>query len=292
MINAIVDKQLGFNLQMTCNGMLVYLDNCAIITLAKDTTGLRDLFLEVFSTGCELLFSETNAVEITGPSYEREIEQIRAFLDAIGPRWLLATLDPGEVMAREEDGLRPPDSYIAPELLKALVGEDWNRQQAERGIISLDASTFRLSAFLDVLGPQREFLQTRKGEMDQHLMAAVAQHRKELKGGRIPAPDPVFHTSAPCSFAYKALLRQLVMDRSRQVKAGDGMDLFHASLAAAFASVAVLDKGWAARVNDLPKPHALAPCLGVNQLPRFVEQLKQNVQRLHVENSRAPRPPG
>ena len=84
----------------TTSGLAIYLDNFALISLAKGDPSRRQRFLDVVHTGADLLFSLTNAAEVTGPQ-GRSLEAVRTFLDQVGPHWFPVELDPFVVTKRE-----------------------------------------------------------------------------------------------------------------------------------------------------------------------------------------------
>lgn len=66
MISATGDATvLTFN--MSVNGAVVYLDNWAIYDLAERDPLRRERFLSAVHSGIDLLFSVTNAAELSGP---------------------------------------------------------------------------------------------------------------------------------------------------------------------------------------------------------------------------------
>ena len=68
------------------SGPVVYLDSWAIGYLAEGDLQRRRRFIEAMR-GMDLLFSVTNAAELSGPQ-GRSADMVRAFLDEIGPRWV------------------------------------------------------------------------------------------------------------------------------------------------------------------------------------------------------------
>src|SRR5437660_3703628 len=98
MIRATADVD-GLTFKASVSGAVVHLDNWAIGDLAERDPSRRMRFIEAMR-GMDLLFSVTNAAELSGPQ-GRSADAIRAFLDEIGPRWFPAELSPIDVMDRE-----------------------------------------------------------------------------------------------------------------------------------------------------------------------------------------------
>jgi hypothetical protein len=141
---------MPFGLEMVVDGVAGYLDNWAIIELAKGDSERRNRFVRAMARGGDLLFSSTNAVEITGPQGSSS-QKVRAFLNDLSVHWVLVELDARRVMDRERQG----SSASAPfhiDLARAYVA---NRLSTSQGVHDLSEDFFRLGYFLDWLLPQR-----------------------------------------------------------------------------------------------------------------------------------------
>jgi hypothetical protein len=68
MIEVVAKKPDTVTLRVTVRRLAVYLDNWAIVALAKDRGPLREGFLRALTKGADVLFSVTNASEIVGPA--------------------------------------------------------------------------------------------------------------------------------------------------------------------------------------------------------------------------------
>ena len=88
------------NIRATVNGLPIYLDNHSYIQLAGRDEARRRRFIETLKLGGDLLFSLSNAAEISR-SRGDSAQRILAFLDEIGARWFPVELDPYEVTQRE-----------------------------------------------------------------------------------------------------------------------------------------------------------------------------------------------
>jgi hypothetical protein len=70
------------------SGLAIYLDNFSLISLAKGDPSRRKRLVAALHTGSvDLMFSVTNAAELTGP-LGQSFDAIKAFLDEVGPHWL------------------------------------------------------------------------------------------------------------------------------------------------------------------------------------------------------------
>ncbi len=86
MITVCPDPTDLFAMRASVNGLTVFLDNFAIIDLAKRDPDRRRRFIATLNRGVDVLFSVSNAAELSGPQGD-EIITIREFLDEIGTHW-------------------------------------------------------------------------------------------------------------------------------------------------------------------------------------------------------------
>jgi len=264
-------------LNASARGPVVYLDNWAFINLAKGDAWRRQRFLSAVHSGVDLLFSVTNAAELSGPQ-GRSSHAIRAFLDEIGPRWFPAKHDPIEVIKCEIEGKRPDACCVDQHFLKSYVADRLRSYEPGCGnVIDLSSDFFRLGPILDRVGPQRASIYETSAEFDELLksrMSAVHALSKrdplllDKKFPRIP-----FNAARPACFVYFNLLRIMAIE-ARCLKKGDGMDFCHAVVACAFASFATLDTRWKHRVASLPTPNRIARIYGPAELDQMVTDME------------------
>lgn len=269
-------------LNASVSGPVVHLDNWAIGELAEgDALRRRRFIYAMHSGGMDLLFSVTNAAEISGPQ-GRSADSVRAFLDEIGPRWFPARLDPAEVVKRELKGESPSSVCADENFLKSYVADQMRNYTACGKVVDLSNDFFRLGPLVDRLGPQRESIRRTSAQCDELLgnqMSAVREMSKrdalwlDKKLPRMP-----FHASRPACFVYMNLLRIMAVDAS-SVRPGDWMDFCHAVVACAFASFATLDNRWKRRVEALPKPNGLARIYSARELDAMIVDMESWVSR-------------
>lgn len=266
-----------FTINASVSGAVVSLDNWAFINLAKGDPSRRQRFLSAIHSGVDLLFSVTNAAELSGPQ-GRSANLVRAFLDEIGPRWFPAKHDVTEVIKLEIEGKAPDAVCIDDGFLKSYVADRLRPYAPGCGsVIDLSDGFFCLGPLLDRVGPQRESIYESSASFDELLknkMSAVRALSKrdplllDKKFPRIP-----FNSARPACFVYFNLLRIMTVDAS-SLKNGDGMDFCHTVMATAFASFATLDKQWKRRVESLPKPNQLARIYGPSELDQLVTDME------------------
>jgi hypothetical protein len=243
------------------SGAVVYLDNWALGDLAEGDPSRQKRFTGAMRSGLGLLFSVTNAAELSGPQ-GRSADAIRAFLDEIGPHWFPVELDQTEVVKRELSGADPGNSCVSEALVKSYVTDRMSAYLPGSGkVIELSADFFSLGAVLDWVGPQRDSIRKGSAEMDEALRSRIGEYTDKSRGDATwlneKFPSVPFNPHRRATFTYVNLVRTLIVEAA-PLKKGDGMDFCHAVMASAFASFATLDRRWKRRVEDLPKPNGLA----------------------------------
>jgi hypothetical protein len=274
MIETVAAMPDGVTLRVTVRRLAVYLDNWAIVALAKDSGPLRDRFLEALAGGADVLFSVTNASEIVGPTGASQ-DAVRAFLGLIGPHWIpIEGPDVVSVMEREAKG-GGRESCIAHDLLKKFFAGRNIALHGEQRLDLVGPEFFDLGHFLDWLVPQRDEIKITMTTFDTVLRNKLRELRHAYEGNKARfgsvLPQPTYDPTAPVTFCWTALLRLLVLQgKAYQWKRGDSADFCHAMLAASYSQFATLDKHWKRRVEALPKPNGLASIYYEPELDRFV----------------------
>jgi hypothetical protein len=125
--------------------------------------------------------------------------------------------------------------------------------------------------------------ETRKSteKIDEALINRVAdehtKHQKDPSHLDKAIPNEPYSRKMPTRFALLHLLRLLVTEaKTFTLKKGDGRDLCHAALGAAYGSMAALDKHWKRRVEALPGPNDLARIYSRNELDQLVDDLEKS----------------
>lgn len=264
-------------LNASVNGAAVSLDNWAFINLAKGDPSRRRRFIKAVHSGIDILFSVTNAAELSGPQGSSS-HAIRAFLDEIGPRWFPARLDPTEVVKREVEGRSPDECCVDQDFLKSYVADRLRPYTPGCGsVIGLSGDFFSLGPLLDRLSPQRQSIYATFAEFDDVLKGGMGKVHTLAK--RDPSlldskfPWRPFNPARPACFVYLNLLRVMAVE-ANSLKKGDAMDFCHAVVACAFASFATLDTAWKSRVARLPTPRRIARVYGPAELDQMVEDME------------------
>jgi hypothetical protein len=263
----------GVELDAFANGARVYLDNWAIIYLAKRDPIRRKRFVEALCAKGDLLFSITNVAELVGPKGQ-SAESVKSFLNELGAHWVPVTLNPFDIMAVERIGADPNRSFISKGLLLSYV-ENRMATYPRSEIIDLSETFFRLGPILDWVADSEQILNNSK-KFDA-LMKTVREYhdRYEQNSGRLDLRFRVFNPLQRASFTCANLMRTLIEEsKAHPAKTGDGMDFCHAVVGSAFAHFAALDKPWKRRVESLPKPNAVARIYSEPELDQMVTDIE------------------
>lgn len=260
-------------------GLAIYLDHFALMDLAEGEAKRRQRFLSALrSKEADLLFSVTNAADLTGP-LGNSLAAARDFLDEIGPHWFPVELDTFEVIERERRGATRSQCCLSERFLKDHLNNLTNDPPNPGSVVNLRTDFFLLGSVLDWVGRQRESIREGMRELDNVLFKKVAESRVELDGDPLwldrILPASRFEPSRPAEFARNNLLRTLILEaKTRPLKKGDGVDFSHAVMASAFANIAMLDKHWKRRVENLPKPNKLARIYFAPELGKMVSDIE------------------
>jgi hypothetical protein len=262
-------------LHATVDGPAVYLDNWAIGDLAEGDPSRRRRFVEAIHSGIDLLFSVTNAAELSGPQ-GKSADVVREFLDEIGPRWFPARLDVTEVIKDEARGVRPEKACVDENFFLSHVADQMRTQRTLGEIIAVSDSLFRLGPVLDRVGPQRESISRGAAAFDEMIKTKmIAIHEKcKRDPSLLDRKFPVlpFHPARPACFVYYNLLRVMAVE-AHSLKKGDGIDFCHAVVACAFSGFATLDARWKRRVRTLPL-NRLARIYSGSELDEMVRDME------------------
>jgi hypothetical protein len=251
----------------------IYLDNWAIIDLAKGPRSRRDTFLEALRRVGSVLFSFANAAEIGGPRGASEAA-VTDFLKAIGRYWVPFQMNAFRVEEREAAGR--VDAPIATELFLRLAARRYIETASKPGAAALDASDlFDLSAVIPLAqawhddGAEAAEL-TRRLREGIELLATSAATPAEAADLKLPAhgADPGRRVGFVIHHLFRTLVKQA---KSHRFKAGDGFDFCHAVMATAYASVATLDETWKQRVGLLPAEAQAPQVFYAPELDAFVD---------------------
>jgi len=260
------------------NGFGVYLDNDSLVELAKGSASRRKRFVDSLQGKGTLLFSWANAVEVAGPQ-GRSADAVRSFLDSIGPHWVPLELSPWEVVRREEAGLTA-ETVVSKTFMEAFF-KDRSHDLSEG---SAADPFFRLGVVVDWVQEHRDEIRTRADQIDDEfrklLEALRANFEIDATSMDRLLPPCQFDGRYPATFVLRHLQRLLISEaKAYQFKSHDGLDLCHATLAAAYGSLITLDSQWKRRVRALPESEKLARTYYRPEIDKLVAMMEALASR-------------
>jgi hypothetical protein len=280
MLETVVTSQGIVSIHATVRRVAVYLDNYSIISLARGPADRRERFVRALEYGADLLFSPTNAAEIIGPEYQSSLAVIKSFLDTIGPHWFpVEGVDIVAVLERESSGADRATACMSSWFVNQFFASRNIQLHGEQRMEAVEPGFFRLASVLDWLNPHRATIRRKLSELDQVLGDRLLRLRHAYEQDRQRfeqvLPEPRYEDSRPATFAFNGLVRCLAIEaKAYRFKKGDGADLCHSVVGAAFGTFATLDKHWKRRVNILPKPNRLARIYYEPELEQLVTDLE------------------
>jgi hypothetical protein len=274
-----------FSTRATVRKLGVYLDNYALIDIAKGPPALRQRVIDAFHHGADLMFSPTSAAEILGPQCSSSIDAIRSFLDDIGPHWFpLEGFEVSRVIALEGAGARPGEACLSEWFLRLFSAAHSLHLHGEQRLGFVGPEFFRLGFILDWLRPHRDDILRRLGDGEKQVQTTLRQFRQAYEQNRrgfdLVLPPPKLDPSRPATYLWAGLLRTLVLEaKASPFKKGDAADFFHAIMGSAYAHYALLDKHWKRRVVSLRGSASMARIYYRPELEAFVDDLEAATAR-------------
>ena len=228
---------------------LVYLDQWAYMSFAKDQRKLERFADEIVRSDATLAFSILNYYELSRISDLNQLSRIEDLLGQIWPRLVFVNSDPTAVIEREDD----PQSGMsnqAPHL------DDW--------MLSKFADRYR--AGMNPRNPKGFLLQLRNPRIADGLrdaycklvrgvIAAVEKSRDMYQRdgtARIevcsrPKGKPVPH---PTRYIFEQAVYSIVKGNFNTRNANEVADFLHMVVPLSYCDVVLLDKSWAARAHQ------------------------------------------
>lgn len=208
----------------------IYLDQDALADLAR-VEARRRRFLAMFQRKGTLLFSWTNAIDLSGPQHGTA-RRLRHFLDALGAYWIPLELNPWKVV-RKENGEEPFSG--TPCVSESFLQHYYPHVHGE---------TLSLAKVVDLIHEDRasaqQQLQRLKDEADQMVQAWRAEYVKDPTCLDHILPPVPFDPARPGTF----VLRELERLVTREAKGytwmpNDGVDFMHAAVSTAYGDFVV-----------------------------------------------------
>lgn len=217
----------------------IYLDQDSLADLARNESR-RKRFMDIWASKGELLFSWTNAFDLSGPEGDTAT-RIREFLDGLGPHWVPLEFNPWRVVRKEhgqEASSGTPcvsESFIRAYFLE--LGDDVTKLGPVVDLVQNDRMNTRLQ------------LQEVKTAADSMAQAFRADFVRDASSIDQKLPALPYDPARPTTSLLRDLERLVAREaRSYTWMPNDGVDFMHASVAAACADFLLLDKQWKRRV--------------------------------------------
>jgi hypothetical protein len=139
---------------------------------------------------------------------------------------------------------------------------------------------FQLGAVVDWAHQRRDKIRADTCGIDdalrERLAALRADYERDATSLDQALPPCQFNEQAPATFVLVHLQRLLIKEaKAYQFKRGDGLDLCHAVLAAAYGSLITLDKQWKRRVQALPESGKLARTYYRPEIDELVDTMER-----------------
>jgi len=256
-------------------GCPVYLDNWAIINLAKECVSRRRRFVDALRQRGTVLFSWTNAIELAGPQ-GASAEAVRSFLDSLGPHWVPVELNPWMVVERERAGLYA-QAAVSESFMEAYTQERFASHQSACASDTSPEQFFRLGTVLDWVQKDRDSLRARTAEIHGALRDTLGQWRAqyETDPSSLDRLLPTFEECRPATFVLSHLLHLLVREvKGYELMPNDSLDFCHAVVGAAYGGLTTLDGEWKRRIESLATPNNLAKIYYGPELDALVSKLE------------------
>lgn len=247
---------------------LIYLDHWALRRLSENPT-LGERFLAAFTNRGTVMFSLMNVVEIAGDPVAQRAQQIRNFLEKLGPHWIPMTIDPFRIVGAEDSGKTPDGMHPC-----VSVGFLTDRKFVAR----LTTGAVSLSHVVDLTRGQdgddirkdtdRDTARLRRNIQDWR--DAYAKDHKELDK---KYPVLKFDQTTPMRPIYYGLARLTITDTFK-LDDNHARDLFHAVASVRCADLVTLDAHWVGQVRKLKLPPDFVHVYSETDLENFLMNLE------------------
>lgn len=247
---------------------LIYLDHWAVRRLSENPL-LGDRFLGAFRHRGTMMFSLMNVVEIARDASPQRAQQIRDFLEKLGPYWVPMTIDPLRVIDAEETGATPGNAHAC--ISSGFLRDPHFARRLTRGPVSLahvvdltrgpDGDELKQATDLDT---------ARLRQNIQEWRDAYAKDPRELDG---KYPLLKLDRAKPMRSIYYGLVRYSIVD-TFAFNDNHARDLLHAIAAVRCAEMVTLDGHWAAQVRKLKLPRNFVQVYTESELDELLTDLE------------------
>ena len=256
-----------FEVSMFSRPPTIYLDHWALRRISARSEW-RNRFIDAFQTCGTLFFSVVHLAELARNSGE-SVGEIRSFLQAVGPNWMVIRSDPNVVMELE--------AHWLPGMKAPHVGDLFFKQtDFLKRLTTGPVSLAHLIDMLDLPGQREVIVAEVDGMCDQMVMTINKwrdAYRQTPAVLDVPFPEEPFRERFATRYAYFQLMRLFVRD-AFTVGLNDVRDFFHTVVPVAHANIVVLDKRWHAQVEKLKLPPRFMRCFKERTMNDFFDVLE------------------
>jgi hypothetical protein len=269
-----------------CRQPNVYLDMAPLMAIAEHHAERFQRALE--STGGTLALSWVHLLEFSKVGDDGTVSPVVSLLLKVWPNIVFIEVDPGPVVAAENDLMRaratgvPRHEWRAPHLDDETLMAYWETAHAE------SHASPNLLALLNLYRTpeSRSFLQARwdafVAARQRDLYRAVELFRQDATVRRnVLGPIKGSRTEYPTRHVHLAADRFLIKNGGAFSKPNDVADFLHTVVPVSYCDFVVLDKGWVAAAAQVQKAVADADLLThratvfrVSEVPKFIERLE------------------
>ena len=225
----------------------IYLDQDSLLDLAT-TPARRTRFIETFKRKGTLLFSWTNALDLSGPQGS-SAQHIKSFLEELGAHWIPLEINPWKV-ERKESGAEPSSGT-------PCVSESFLRAYYPH----IHGGLMTLGKVIDLIAQDRDEFVTEierlKREADRMVVSWRAGYEVNPASLDEFLPSLRYNPEQPVTFILREMARLVTREaKSHKWKPNDGVDFMHAIVSAGYGDFVLLDKHWKARVSKVAPPRS------------------------------------
>ncbi|MBI4178427.1 hypothetical protein HY522_03255 [bacterium] len=257
-----------YEFEVSADPPLIYLDHWALRRLSENLT-LGARFLGAFARRGTVMFSLMNVAELARDASPHRANEVRDFLERLGPYWIPMTIDPLRILGAEERGETADGTH--PCLSVGFLTEPAFAARLTRGAVSL-AHVVDLTRRPDgddlIQTTNRKTAELR--DCIQKFRDAYVANPKELDKRY---PFLKFDAAKPMRGIYNALVHYTITD-TFTLNDNHARDLYHAIASVRCAQMVTLDAHWAGQVGKLKLPPGFVKVYSEAELDAFLVDLE------------------
>lgn len=256
----------GLDIKVDTRQPTIYLDQWALVRFSENTDRQNRL-INAFKDKGTLLISWTNVFDLSGPQ-GASAEKIRRFFERIGEHWFPIEWNPFKVIERE-----PKSGTDSP---------CFSRSFLEKYYPHIHKGPFVLSTLFDLISydggkTAKQELARLKKEAGDFVHELKSCHTADPTWLDRTHPLMMFDPARPAASVFTQLMRVIVNERGFAFTPNDGVDLFHATVPAAYGDFVLLDKSWIRRLRTLAFPPGRLRAYYEAELDHFLMDFERTV---------------